>query len=130
MKIKLSWKVLIFGVILLALVGLYGSITGWFAASPQSSGNYDNFAKCLTEKGAKFYGSYQCGHCRAQKELFGSSIKYIDYIECGPLSGPWAKECIDADVTSVPLWIIDGMRYLGTQSLEELSRITRCSLTS
>lgn len=34
----------------------------------------DDFAKCLTEKGAKMYGTSWCGHCKNQKALFGDSF--------------------------------------------------------
>ncbi|MEI8253857.1 MAG: hypothetical protein WCG25_09235 [bacterium] len=28
------------------------------------------------------YGTETCSHCIAQKELFGDSFKYINYIDC------------------------------------------------
>ena len=34
------------------------------------AGEYDNFAKCMTDTGAVFYGSFQCTHCTTQKNLF------------------------------------------------------------
>jgi len=30
-------------------------------------GKYDDFAKCLTQNGVKFYGTYWCPHCNNQK---------------------------------------------------------------
>lgn len=45
-------------------------------------GEYDNFAKCLSEKDVKFYGAFWCPNCNDQKALFGKSNKYLNYIEC------------------------------------------------
>jgi thiol-disulfide isomerase/thioredoxin len=38
----------------------------WVYTSP---GKYDEFAKCLTDNGAKFYGAFWCPHCQAQKKM-------------------------------------------------------------
>ena len=60
--------------------------------------------KCLTDKGAKFYGSFQCPACAKQKQLFGKSIKYVNYIECGAL-GQQNKICNDANIDAYPTWV-------------------------
>ena len=97
-------------------------------SSPPVVGQFDAFAQCLTEKGAKFYGSWQCGHCSTQKTMLGSSMKYVDYVECGSLSGPVSQACIDAGVQAYPTWVINGKTYVGVQSLQTLSSLTGCSL--
>ena len=44
----------------------------------------EQFATCLTENGATMYGAEWCGHCKAQKEMFGeAAFEKVDYVECG-----------------------------------------------
>ena len=88
-----------------------------------------NLAKCLTEKGVKFYGTYWCGWCKKQKELFGEAAKYLPYVECDPKRA--TKEelamCKEANVSSIPDWRFpDGRRELGLQPLEKLVEFSGC----
>lgn len=94
------------------------------------SGKYDEFAKCLTEKDAKFYGAYWCPHCAHQKDMLGSSMEHINYIECSlPEKRGQTQVCIDANVTSYPMWeFADGSRVTGVQQLETLAEKTGCEL--
>ena len=94
------------------------------------SGKYDTFAQCLTEEDVIFYGAFWCPHCAAQKELFGSSMKHITYIECStPDRSGQTQSCKDKDIQSYPTWIIaDEERLPGVQALEKLSVKTGCSL--
>jgi len=93
-------------------------------------GKYDEFAKCLTEKGFKEYGAYWCPHCLEQKKMFGKSYKYVNYVECdarGSNANP--VECNAKGITGYPTWIMgNGERLSGVQSLEVLSRISGCEL--
>ena len=92
-------------------------------------GKYDVFAQCINDSGAKFYGSYQCIHCKTQKDMFGSSEKLLPYIECGPLSGPQSLVCQQAGVTGYPTWDFpDGERISGSLSFDVLSKHTNCPL--
>ncbi|HYD03118.1 MAG TPA: peptidylprolyl isomerase [Alphaproteobacteria bacterium] len=88
----------------------------------------DDFAKCLTSKGAVFYGAYWCPHCENQKELFGDSIQHITYIECAVKDQPQVqtKECTDAEISGYPTWVINGLQYPGEQSIERLEQLTGC----
>jgi len=86
--------------------------------------NYDDFAKCLTEKGAKMFGTEWCAHCKDQKKLFGDSFQYIDYIDCDKNE----KECDTAGIKGYPTWIIDGEKYEGEQKLSRLASLTGCEL--
>ena len=87
----------------------------------------DQLAKCLTEKGVKLYGAYWCPHCNNQKELFGSSLQYISYVECAEgtaNSNPQA--CQDAGISGYPTWIINNRQYPGEQSLIKLKQLSGC----
>lgn len=92
--------------------------------------NYDEFAKCLNEKGAKMYGAYWCPHCQNQKEAFGESWKYVNYIECSlPGDKGQTQECKDAGIEGYPTWVFaGGERVEGEASFKELSELTNCPL--
>ena len=66
---------------------------------------YDSFAKCLAGKQAKMYGLYWCPHCVEQKAEFGSSFRYVPYVECAIKgSHEMAPECKAAGVKLFPSW--------------------------
>lgn len=93
-------------------------------------GNLDDFAKCITGKGAKMYGAYWCPHCENNKKLFGDSIQYVEYVECAVEGQPQVQteECTDAGITGYPTWEVNGEKYPGEQTLENLARLTGCTL--
>jgi hypothetical protein len=82
-------------------------------------------ANHLRKIGAKMYGAYWCPHCSQQKELFGAAFRSIDYVECDP-GGANARPalCKDAKITGYPTWEIKGKLYPGTQSLEDLAKLS------
>lgn len=120
------------GCLLIAVV-IYtsGGITitiGGGRVAGEGEDNFDSFTKCLTERGAKLYASSGCGYCQQQKELFGASLEYLDFVDCdvGYAEG---EECQEAEIESVPTWIFeDGSKAIGVQTLEALSEKTGCSL--
>ena len=87
-------------------------------------GEYDEFAKCLTENGAVMYGTDWCTYCKKEKDLFGNSFKYINFNNCDQNRG----ECTINGVESYPTWIINGEKYIGLRQLEELSELTGCEI--
>lgn len=104
---------------------------------PQTEGepSVENFAKCLSEKGWKFYGTYWCGYCKKQKELFGDSMKYINYIECADKeTGGVTAECRAEGILvpgglGVPTWKFpDGEKEPSLKSLEKLAELSGCPL--
>lgn len=82
-------------------------------------------AAYLKKIGARMYGAYWCPHCTQQKELFGAAFRSIDYVECDP-GGTNARPslCKNAKITGYPTWEIKGKLYPGTQSLEELAKLS------
>ncbi len=86
--------------------------------------NYDDFAACLNEKGAKMYGADWCAHCKEQKKMFGGSFKYVDYINCDFNT----DECSEKKIEGYPTWVINDTSYRGVQSLSRLSFLTGCEL--
>ncbi len=90
----------------------------------------DTFAKCITEKGAVFYGASWCSHCNNQKKGFGDSMQYIKYVECAVEGQPQVQtpECTQAGISGYPTWIVNGKSYPGEQQLTNLAKLTGCTL--
>lgn len=91
---------------------------------------YDAFARCLAAKQAKMYGLYWCPHCADQKAMFGSSFRYVPYVECAIRgSRDLAPECKAAGVKLFPSWQFGtNPPKEGVVSLQSLSQQTGCSL--
>lgn len=82
-------------------------------------------AKCLDEKGAKFYGSPTCPWCVKQREMFGQAAEYLPYVDCAEKK----DECEAANVGGVPDWRFpDGSQQSGMLPAEELARLSGCEL--
>jgi hypothetical protein len=89
-------------------------LSSWIVYSLVSPGKYDNFAKCLTGKGAVMYGEDWCQYTQGQKTMFGKSFKYINYEQ-------------KSDLNRRPTWVIDGKSYETVQSFERLAALTGCT---
>lgn len=110
------------GILVLGLAGAF-----WFfqPTGKEVISKYDEFAKCLAQKGVVMYGAEWCLHCQSQKKLFDSSFNFVSYIECP--KDP--KKCLTAGITVYPTWIFsDGKKLEGEQSLEKLSESSSCAL--
>ena len=86
-------------VVILLVVGL-----GVFMNKSAGPSKYDDFAKSLTSKGAKFYGAFWCTHCKAQKSLFGCAVQYLPYVECSNTDQSSTQICVDEKIESYPSW--------------------------
>ena len=115
---------LILALILIVII----SYSTWTHYQNQKPGKYDSFAQCLTEKGMLFYGAFWCSHCAEQKELFGKSIRYINYIECSTPDGNGKMPiCEAAHIKGYPTWAdANGTHYANVQQLDQLSAISGC----
>lgn len=95
------------------------SVIAYAVYSTSKPGPYDNFAKCLNEKGAVMYGAMDwCKFTQAQKGMFGKSFKYINYHEFNELTG----------IKKTPTWVINGEWYENVQSFDKLAALTGCKL--
>lgn len=97
---------------------------------PETAGQYDDLAKCLTQKNVAMYGAYWCSHCQAQKKEFGSSWQYVKYVECSLPGGKGqTQECEEAGITGYPTWDFgNGERLSGEVSLEQLAIKSGCEV--
>ena len=129
--------------IFLGVIGILilGTITTAILRSPgitvpTGPGKYDTFAQCLKDKGATFYGAFWCPHCQTQKKMFGSSVKFLPYVECSTADASAQTQiCIDKKITGYPTWeLSDGTRIPnddpngGGVKLETLAAKTGCVL--
>lgn len=127
-------KKIFFLIIGLLILGTIATVLFQSPKLPTGPGKYDEFAQCLKGKGAIFYGAFWCPHCQAQKELFGSSVKFLPYVECSTLDGQsQTQECKDKKIESYPTWeLSDGTRLPieneAGVTLETLSAKTSCPL--
>lgn len=116
----------VYGVLLLAAFGVA------YYLGLRSQHKYDGFARCLSDRGLKMYGTYWCPHCSEQKAKFGASFEFAPYIECGVKGDTRAEQqvCKDAGIKHFPTWQFPptGERVERVFELEELSSRTGCAL--
>ena len=104
----------------IALIAAILAIAAYSVYSINKPGHYDNFAKCITDKGAVMYGAMDwCKYTQAQKAMFGKSFKYVNYHEYNELPG----------IKKTPTWIINGAWHENVQPFDKLSALTGCSLS-
>ncbi len=120
-KKKINFKkYFIWGSIILIVVLIALSIN----AQSKKPGKYDDFAKCLTEKGAVIYGNDYCQYTNKQLGFFRKSQKYLNYVKCID-----NKELCDSKGVEVtPTWEINGKTYPQVQTFEALAAYSGCEI--
>ncbi|OGZ66663.1 MAG: hypothetical protein A3C50_02130 [Candidatus Staskawiczbacteria bacterium RIFCSPHIGHO2_02_FULL_43_16] len=92
------------------------------------------FATCLKDSGAVFYGAFWCSHCQNQKAMFNtlfeSAVDKLPYIECStPDTNGQLEICKTEKIDTYPTWkFADGSVETGEVSLQKLSQKTNCPL--
>jgi len=112
---------ILIGILVVAILG--GII--WYSSKP---GKYDDFATCIKNSGATFYGAFWCPHCQEQKALFGKSAAKLPYLECSTPDGQGQTEaCKEKKIDGYPTWETkDGVRKSGALTFAELTEFTGC----
>nr|AQS32412.1 hypothetical protein [uncultured archaeon] len=110
-------KVLFISIVSVIIVLIIGGI-GFSYINSKKPGPLDDFAKCLTEKGAVMYGASWCQYTQAQKRVFGNSMRFIDYRDFSE----------NPEVKVTPTWFINGQKYEKAQSFDRLATLTGCKL--
>ena len=113
--------------VFIVVVGAFALLK--FSDSREGTPEKIALAKCLSESGAKMYGTYWCPSCSKQKKRFGKSWSHVDYVECALPGRPrdQAQECIDAGIIEYPTWVFgDGSRLSGEFTLQDLAEKTGC----
>jgi len=114
---------------IIALVIIVGALV-YASRVTNGPSKYDDFAKCLSDKKAVFYGAFWCPHCQNQKKLFGGAKQYLPYVECSTPDGRGMLEvCQKEGIKSFPTWAFpDLSTTTGEVSLEVLAEKTGCVL--
>jgi len=120
MQIAVICVAVLFASILILGTG-YGSETVDYSGP---TGATAEFATCVTESGAVFYGTDWCSHCNNQKQLFGEHFEKVKFVDCEESR----DLCVLAGIEAYPTWVIDGEKHLGTKSLEHLGSLTGCEV--
>jgi len=127
---KFSWtpwllKTVSAGLVVVVLVhlqyaGIWGSATG--SGDPRLRALADH----LTKINAKFYGASWCPACQEQKKRFAAASDRLPYVECSPRGrgNPQSAVCQNMNIQGYPTWIINGRRYQGIFSPEDLARLS------
>ncbi len=129
--IRINSKYYIYiGLAIIVLIGIVYTYNSYSKKIEDSKpGQYDKFAQCITDTNARFYGAFWCPHCAQQKELFGNSMKYINYVECSNPDRSQNKVCTDANIEGYPTWEFgDGTRVSQVLPLDILALKTGCQL--
>jgi hypothetical protein len=94
----------------------------------------ETLGQCLARKGVRLYGASWCKPCHDQLSWFGDDAKNVPYTDCYPegdtvISVP-ACEAVGLDIIGpYPTWIMpDGLKVVGTRSLQWLATSTDCPL--
>ncbi len=115
-------------IILGASIGIVAAIFAYsrYPLGQQIGGEELNtFAQCLAEKNITMYGADWCSHCQNEKKTFGSSFRFVKYVECPALP----QKCLAAGINGYPTWMFsDGKKLEGEQGLEKLSQESGCVL--
>lgn len=114
--------------IIILVIG--AGVVGLWALTNNRPSRLDNFAQCLKDKNAIFYGAFWCPHCQNQKKLFGRSAKFLSYVECSTPDGrSQTTFCAEKNIEGYPTWEFnDQSRISGEATLEQLSEKTGCAL--
>lgn len=110
----------IFGIVIAIITTIYLMYPG-----EQAVGKFDAFAQCLAEKNITMYGAVWCSHCLNEKKSFGSSFRFVPYVECPDEP----QKCLIAGINGYPTWVFpDGKKLEGEQGLKKLSQESGCAL--
>ncbi|MBS3132593.1 hypothetical protein J4470_00490 [Candidatus Woesearchaeota archaeon] len=116
--------------ILIGVLVIITAIGAYSYSQSKKPGKFDDFAKCLTANDVKMFGAYWCGACAQQKNLFGKSFNYVNYVECAVRgSDIQSGVCRENEIESYPTWeFADGSRQTGVLPLGSLAERSNCEL--
>jgi thiol-disulfide isomerase/thioredoxin len=105
-KNKTTIQLVIFAVIVLGIVVAMNMVVG----GAKTAGKYDDFSKCMADKGVKFYGAFWCPHCQAQERALGASRQKLEkiglYVECSTADGQsQTPACKALGIEGYPTWV-------------------------
>ena len=100
----------------------------------KSSAKAMAISKKMKSLHARMYGAYWCGHCADQKETLGKEAfeKNVEYVECSEVGKNSQANglCAEKDIRGYPTWEINGIKYSGERSLDELEKLVQMAQAS
>ncbi len=117
-KPKSNKKIILISIVSIVFVLIVGGI-GFSYMNSLKPGPLDDFAQCLTDNGAVMYGASWCKYTAAQKQMFGNSMRFIDYRDFTE----------NPEVKTTPTWFIDGQKYEKVQSFDKLALVSGCTIS-
>jgi len=118
MEKKVNKKAVIIFVLLMITVVVIISVITFLKNTPNIN---KEVMTCIASK-SQMYGSATCPHCTEQKKILGSYIALFNITDCYVDIGI----CTQAKIEYFPTWIIEGKKYVGVKSIEELKTISNC----
>lgn len=121
-----AWYVLAIVLVLAIALMAYGRRQ----ENAPANGALADFATCLKDSGAIFYGTFWCPHCQNQKDMFGGAQKNLPYVECSTADGRGQlPACASENINAYPTWVFgDGSREMGALALTILAQKSGCAL--
>jgi hypothetical protein len=98
------------------------------APAPARADGVRGLARCLSNAGVVFYGTWWCPYCRKQREVFGADASSLPYVECSDAGSRRTRSaCREAGVRSYPTWVLpSGIVLRGVQSPDVLAALSGC----
>lgn len=123
MKMRKTWVVAV--LVLAVILFLWVNLGFTDKTTDNGDRDLDEFAVCLSDSGLTMYGTEWCSHCQSQKEIFGDSFQYVNYVDCDKDR----QACISENIEAYPTWKFNEEVFLGVQSLDKLASLSKCSLS-
>ncbi|MDD5193972.1 MAG: hypothetical protein PHF67_05325 [Candidatus Nanoarchaeia archaeon] len=102
-------------IVIVIIAGIY------YFKNNNSEPTTEEVMKCIAGK-AVLYSQTGCSHCITQEQILGKYLDLFTNINCA-IDG---KKCIEENITGTPTWIIDGEKFQGSKSIQELKELTKC----
>ncbi|MDD4251280.1 MAG: thioredoxin domain-containing protein [Candidatus ainarchaeum sp.] len=119
---NITKKGIIIGLVVIIVLVFGLMIQG--TSNEETNSGLDEFAQCLTKKGVVMFGTSWCSYCNKQKELFETSFKYVDFVDCDNDK----SACVNNGVKGYPTWKINGENYSGLQQLNIIAQLSGCEI--
>jgi len=88
--------------------------------------NQKNFFTCLAKKRVTLFGISSNNYTVAQLQTLGSSpYAGLIYQDCG---GDNTQACLNANITSVPSWMIGDRYYAATLTPSQVAQLSNCTI--
>jgi len=87
----------------------------------ENGGGTEEEIQCIAES-SLLVVKEGCSACAYQKNIIGENLDKFKIIDCAYEP----QKCVELEIEHVPTWIINGEKYEGARSIEELKNLTGC----